>query len=67
VARSGSFSPDCSGTALVSVLVARYGNRLGRRTCCRLLFAGMAIAGTVFALTDALPARAGDGPSRGAR
>jgi MFS family permease len=45
-----------AGTALVSVLIARYGDRVGRRRCYRLLFVVMAIAGTVFALTAWLPA-----------
>lgn len=45
-----------AGAALVSVLIARYGDRLGRRRCYRLLLGVMAVAGTVFALTDWLPA-----------
>ena len=45
-----------AGTALVSILIARYGDRVGRRRCYRLLFVAMAIAGTVFALTGWLPA-----------
>jgi predicted MFS family arabinose efflux permease len=45
-----------AGTALVSVLIARYGDRLGRRRCYRLLFVVMAAAGTVFAFTAWLPA-----------
>jgi len=45
-----------AGTALVSVLIARYGDRVGRRRCYRLLFVLMAAAGTVFALTNWLPA-----------
>src|SRR5262249_10570903 len=45
-----------AGTALVSVLIARYGDTVGRRRCYRLLFVGMALAGTVFALTAWLPA-----------
>jgi MFS family permease len=45
-----------AGSALVSMLVARHGDRVGRRRCYRLLFVGMAIAGTVFALTEWLPA-----------
>jgi predicted MFS family arabinose efflux permease len=44
------------GIAAVSVLIARYGDRVGRRRCYRLLFVAMAIAGTVFALTGWLPA-----------
>jgi predicted MFS family arabinose efflux permease len=45
-----------AGTALVSVLIARHGDRFGRRRCYRLLFVAMALSGTVFALTDWLPA-----------
>jgi len=45
-----------AGAALVSVLLARYGDRFGRRRAYRLLFVGMAFAGTVFALTGWLPA-----------
>jgi predicted MFS family arabinose efflux permease len=44
------------GVALVSMLVGRYGDRVGRRRFYRLLFALMAVAGTVFALTGWLPA-----------
>ena len=44
-----------AGTALVSILIARYGDRVGRRRCYRLLLVAMALAGTVFALTDWLP------------
>jgi predicted MFS family arabinose efflux permease len=45
-----------AGSALVSILLARHADRIGRRRCYRLLLIGMAIAGTVFALTDWLPA-----------
>jgi predicted MFS family arabinose efflux permease len=45
-----------AGTAAVSVLIARYGDRVGRRRSYRLLFLVMAIAGTVFALTAWVPA-----------
>src|SRR5207247_2177025 len=45
-----------AGTALVSVLIARYGDRVGRRRCYRFLFVAMAISGSVFALTGWLPA-----------
>jgi predicted MFS family arabinose efflux permease len=45
-----------AGTAFVSLLVARYGDRVGRRRFYRLLFVLMGVAGTVFALTDWLPA-----------
>lgn len=38
------------------MLIARYGDRIGRRRCYRLLFLGMAVAGTVFGLTGWLPA-----------
>jgi predicted MFS family arabinose efflux permease len=45
-----------AGTAAVSVLIARYGDRIGRRRCYRILFVVMGIAGTVFAFTSSLPA-----------
>jgi predicted MFS family arabinose efflux permease len=45
-----------AGTAGVSVLIARYGDRIGRRRCYRILLVTMAAAGTVFALTGSLPA-----------
>src|SRR5205814_5388102 len=45
-----------AGAALVSVLIARYGDRFGRRRSYRLLFLLMALAGTAFALTGWLPA-----------
>jgi predicted MFS family arabinose efflux permease len=45
-----------AGTAAVSVLLARYGDRVGRRHCYRFLFIVMGAAGTVFALTSSLPA-----------
>jgi predicted MFS family arabinose efflux permease len=45
-----------AGSALVSVLLARYGDRVGRRLCYRALFVLMAAAGAVFALTTWLPA-----------
>jgi predicted MFS family arabinose efflux permease len=45
-----------AGSALVSVLLARHGDRVGRRRCYRLLLVAMALAGTVFALTGWLPA-----------
>jgi predicted MFS family arabinose efflux permease len=45
-----------AGTATVSVLLARYGDRIGRRRCYRILFIVMGAAGTVFALTSSLPA-----------
>ena len=45
-----------AGTALVSVLLARYGDRVGRRRAYRCLLVAMAASGTVFALTSWLPA-----------
>jgi predicted MFS family arabinose efflux permease len=45
-----------AGIAVASVLIARYGDRFGRRRSYRLLFIAMAVAGAVFALTDWLPA-----------
>jgi len=45
-----------AGSALVSVLIARYGDRVGRRRWYRALFVVMGCAGTVFALTGFLPA-----------
>jgi predicted MFS family arabinose efflux permease len=38
------------------VLIARYGDRVARRRCYRLLFVAMALSGTLFALTASLPA-----------
>lgn len=45
-----------AGNGLASILLARHGDRLGRRRCYRTLFVGMAVAGAVFALTGWLPA-----------
>jgi MFS family permease len=45
-----------TGIAIVSVLVGRYGDRIGRRRFYRVLFVLMGIAGTVFALTGWVPA-----------
>jgi predicted MFS family arabinose efflux permease len=45
-----------AGNALVSVLLARNGDRIGRRRSYRILLIAMAVAGTVFALTGWLPA-----------
>jgi len=45
-----------AGNALVSILLARNGDRIGRRRCYRGLLVAMAVAGTVFALTGWLPA-----------
>lgn len=43
-----------AGSALASLLLARQADRLGRRSVYLLLFALMGLAGTVFALTDAV-------------
>jgi MFS family permease len=45
-----------AGNALASLLVARYGDRYGRRRCYVLLLVLMATAGTAFALTSWVPA-----------
>jgi MFS family permease len=45
-----------AGSTLASVLLARFGDRLGRRRSYRVLFLLMACAGAVFALTGCLPA-----------
>jgi predicted MFS family arabinose efflux permease len=45
-----------AGTALVSVGIARYGDRIGRRRSYLLLLVLMGAGGTVFALTSWLPA-----------
>src|SRR5919108_285342 len=45
-----------AGSALVSVLIARYGDRVGRRRLYLLLLGAMGVAGTVFALTASIPA-----------
>jgi MFS family permease len=45
-----------AGSALASVLVARYGDRVGRRRAYLVLLGAMGIAGTVFALTASIPA-----------
>ncbi|HEX2303641.1 MAG TPA: MFS transporter [Gaiella sp.] len=45
-----------AGNALASLLLARYGDRIGRRRCYRVLLVAMALAGTVFALTAWPPA-----------
>ena len=45
-----------AGNAIVSVLIARYGDRIGRRRAYRVLFVGMAASGAVFALVGWLPA-----------
>jgi MFS family permease len=45
-----------AGTALVSLLLARFGDRVGRRRVYRLLLGGMGVAGAVFAVTTWPPA-----------
>ena len=55
-AAAGVLAALLAGTALVSVLLARYGDGIGRRRSYRILLVAMAAAGTVFALTDWLPA-----------
>ncbi len=45
-----------AGNALASLLLARYGDRIGRRRCYRALLVAMAVAGTIFATTEWLPA-----------
>jgi predicted MFS family arabinose efflux permease len=45
-----------AGAALASVLLARFGDRVGRRRCYRVLLVLMGAAGTVFALTSSAPA-----------
>jgi MFS family permease len=45
-----------AGTALSSLLLARYGDRVGRRRSYRLLLVAMGAAGTVFAVTTWPPA-----------
>jgi predicted MFS family arabinose efflux permease len=43
-----------AGTAVVSIMLARFGDRIGRLRCYTWLLAVMAVAGTVFALTDSV-------------
>jgi hypothetical protein len=43
-----------AGTALVSVVLARFGERIGRRRWYVVLLAVMAVAGTVFSLTGSV-------------
>jgi len=49
------FTAMLAGAAIVSVVLARYGDRIGRRTAYRALLVGMAVSGLAFALTDSLP------------
>ena len=46
------FTAMLAGAALVSVVLARYGDRIGRRRAYRSLLVGMGAAGMVFALTS---------------
>jgi predicted MFS family arabinose efflux permease len=50
------FTAMLAGAALASMVLARYGDRFGRRRSYALLLALMAAAGAVFALTHSLPA-----------
>ena len=50
------FTSMLAGLGLVSIVLARYGDRIGRRRAYRALLIAMACAGLVFALTDSLPA-----------
>ena len=50
------FAALLAGNALASILLAQYGDRIGRRRSYRILLVTMAVAGTVFALTGSLPA-----------
>jgi predicted MFS family arabinose efflux permease len=50
------FTAMLAGIALVSIVLARYGDRFGRRQAYRALLVAMAGAGLVFAFTDSLPA-----------
>jgi MFS family permease len=43
-----------AGTALVSLLLARFGDRVGRRRAYRALLAAMGVAGAVFAVTGSV-------------
>jgi MFS family permease len=49
------FTAMLAGAALASIVLARYGDRIGRRRCYRCLLVLMAAAGTTFALTHSLP------------
>jgi len=50
------FAALLAGFALTSIVVGTVGDRFGRRRAYRALFMVMAASGTVFALTDFLPA-----------
>jgi MFS family permease len=50
------FTAMLAGIALVSIVLARYGDRIGRRRAYRVLLLAMGGAGVVFALTDSLAA-----------
>jgi MFS family permease len=52
----GVLSALLGGAALVSLLLARYGDRVGRRRAYLVLLVVMGLAGSVFALTAWLPA-----------
>lgn len=52
----GVLSALLAGAALVSLLLARYGDRIGRRRAYGVLLVVMGVAGSVFALTVWLPA-----------
>lgn len=41
-----------AGTALASIVVARYAERLGRRRCYAALFVGLTVTGVAFGVTD---------------
>jgi MFS family permease len=43
-----------AGTAVVSLFLARFGDRIGRLRCYTALLAVMAVAGTVFAFTESV-------------
>ncbi|HEY7281940.1 MAG TPA: MFS transporter, partial [Actinomycetota bacterium] len=42
-----------AGTAIASIVVGRFANRIGRRRLYAILFGGLALAGLVFGLTTA--------------
>ena len=55
-AAAAVFATLLAGIGLVSVLIARYGDRLGRRRTYSTLLVLLAASGTVFALSSWLPA-----------